>query len=227
MARSRRVDWCLGVALGGLLASSTVNAAAAAAPAAGGGESKCTEPIDVKADSADLDYKSNTTQLKNVVISQCDIRVQAKRANATGVSFDNTRWIFEGDVHIDVEKRGNLRADRAIVDFANNQIARATITGSPAEFEQSRDDNLPVARGHAGEMVYDVGAGTVRFVNDAWLKYGTTEAHAASLVYNIRQENVQSLSQPGTGERVHIRITPTKPPEGKSGTPATPPPKSP
>src|SRR5262245_47657929 len=72
---------------------------------------RCTQDIDLKAESFDADYKSNTTQLRNVVISQCDIRVEARHASATGLRFDNTRWVFDGDVKIDVEQRGSLKSD--------------------------------------------------------------------------------------------------------------------
>jgi lipopolysaccharide transport protein LptA len=219
MARSRPISPFPAGALAALcavgLAQSADNVAKAAANAPG---QRCDEDIDVKADSFDANYKTNV-QLRNVVISQCDIRVEAKRASATGLNFDNTRWTFEGDVRIDVENRGSLRSEQAVVDFQNNQIAKATITGKPAEFEQRQAESDLMARGRAGEIVYEVGPGTVRLANDAWLKYGTTEMKGSSLVYNIRQENVQGAARPGEKERVHIRITPKKtPPKDASGT---------
>jgi lipopolysaccharide export system protein LptA len=125
-----------------------------------------------------------------------------------------------------------------VVDFQNSQIAKVTINGSPAEFEQRQNQTNMVARGRAGEIVYEVQAGTVRLVNDAWLKYGTTETAAPSLVYDIRREQVQGVSQSGAdGGRVHIRISPKKPtsppetapknaPNGTGAKPGTPP-KSP
>lgn len=238
MARSRRSNRCLqclpGAALAAFaawltLAGASVGAANAAAAL---GENNCNEDIDVKADSFAADYKGHTTQLKNVVISQCDIRVQANHATATGLNFDNTRWTFDGDVRIDVEKRGSLRSNQAVVDFRNNQIAKATITGNPAEFEQRRSDVDQPARGHAGEITYEVGPGTVRLTDNAWLKYGTTEMKGSSLVYNIRQENVQGASRPGDNERVHIRISPKKTPDTKpdganAPKPPAPAPKTP
>jgi lipopolysaccharide transport protein LptA len=201
--------------------------AGAANAAAALGTNKCTEDIEVKADSFDADYKSNATQLKNVVISQCDIRVEAKHASATGLNFDNTRWTFDGDVRIDAENRGSLRSNQAIVEFQNNQIAKATITGDPAEFEQRRSDTGQPARGHAKEIVYEVGPGTVRLKGDAWLIYGSTEAKASSLIYDIRQENVQGAAQPGDNERVHIRISPKKTPDAKPGDANAPKPPAP
>jgi lipopolysaccharide transport protein LptA len=248
MARSRPNSPYFLALVGGLsVAFALVHTAAWAAT--GTAANKCTEATDVKAESFDADYKSNTTQLRNVVISQCDIRVEAKHASATGLNFDNTRWTFDGDVRVNVENRGSLRSDQAVVDFLNNQISKVTITGSPAEFEQRQAETATTARGHAGEIVYEVGPGTVRLANDAWLKYGTTEMKGCTLIYNIRQENVQGGTQPcgsaqvqTPNERVHIRIqpkqkTPAQPqksepdakPSGATGAPppATTPPRSP
>lgn len=198
-------------------------------------DDKCNEPIEVNADSADVDYKSNTTSWRNVVISQCDIRVEAKRASAIGLNSASTRWTFEGDVRINVERRGTLRSKQAVVDVQNDQIAKATITGSPAEFEQRSAETNITTRGHAGEIVYEVGAGTVRLTDDAWISHGTTDMKGSSFLYNIRDEKVQAASQPGANSRVHIRITPKQKPAGDaqkpgpkpegntSSTPPTPP----
>lgn len=242
MARSRprpsnlRTVWRLVLAAPLALACAThVGAAAGPGPM----PEKCNDPIDVNAKSFEADYKGSTTQMRNVVISQCDIRVEAEHASATGLNFDNTRWTFDGDVKVDVENRGSLRSDRAVVDFQNSQISKVTINGSPAEFEQRQNEKnnekSMVARGHAGEIVYEVGAGTVRLANEAWLKYGTTEMKGSSLVYNIRQEQVQGASRPGDNERVHIRISPQKTPtppsppknNGDAGAKPSTPPKTP
>jgi lipopolysaccharide transport protein LptA len=198
----------------------------AASPAAN--DQKCKEPIEVNADSADVDYKSNTTSWNNVTISQCDIRVQAKRASATGLNSASTRWTFEGDVRIDVEKRGTLRSKQAVVDVQNDQIAKATITGSPAEFEQRGDASNITTRGHAGEVVYEVGAGTVRLKDDAWISHGTTDMKGSCFLYDIRDEKVQAGTQScaGGNQRVRIRITPGKKPvieETQKGSAGSPP----
>lgn len=240
MARSRprsNLPLACAAALLGLASTHGTSAAGLA-----GDSDKCNDPIDVSAASVDGDVKNNTTQWNNVVVTQCAIRVEAKTARATGLNSDNTRWTFDGDVRINVEKRGNLRSSQAIVDVRNNQISKATITGSPAEFEQRNDETNVVTRGHAGEIVYEVGAGTVRLTDDAWLRYGTTDMKGSSFVYSIRDEKVQAGSQPGASnnERVHIRITPKKttttvePEKGSpgnsaagGGTPAPKPPATP
>jgi len=117
-----------------------------------------------------------------------------------------------------VEKRGSLRSKQAVVDVLNSQISKATITGTPAEFEQRGAQTNLMARGHAGEIVFEVGPGTVRLQGDAWLQYGGTEMKNSTIVYNIRDEQVQGAVQPGDQGRVHIRIMPKQTPPGAPKT---------
>ena len=171
-------------------------------------EDQRQQPISLDAASTDVNYRTNTVVFRDVVISQGDVTVRADRAEATGLDFEDSQWSFEGDVQIDVERRGSLRSDRAVVDFRANRITSAVITGSPAEFEQQRTDSDLLARGRAGEIVYAVGDGTVRLSDDAWLTDGRNEISGPLLVYNIRQERVQAATQPGGDERVRITIVP-------------------
>lgn len=179
-------------------------------PAAG--QDRSSLPIVLDAESFDFDYKSKTIVYKDVIITQGDIRVQAQRARnaggANGVNFENARWTFEGGVEIHVEKQGSLSSDQAVVDFQDNRLAKATITGRPAQFQQKRSDTQGIARGRAGEIVYEVGAGTVRLANEAWLSDGRTEISGALIVYNIRAEQVEAAAKPGEKERVRIIIGP-------------------
>lgn len=170
------------------------------------------QPITVDAASSEVDYRTNTVVFSEVVISQGATRVQADHAHATGLNFANSRWTFEGRVRIDAEQHGNLRSDQATVDFRDNRIARATITGKPAEFEQKRADSDQMARGHADEIVYDLTDGTVRLSNEAWLTDGQNEISGPLLVYNVRAQRVQAAASPGTNQRVHITIAPKPPP---------------
>ncbi|MGO9803669.1 MAG: lipopolysaccharide transport periplasmic protein LptA [Steroidobacteraceae bacterium] len=171
-------------------------------------------PVQVEASGgSEVDFHTNEVVLKNVVISQGNMRVSAERARATGLNFANSRWNFEGNVRIDAEQRGNLRSDQAVVEFRDNHIARATITGKPAEFEQRRANSDQIARGHADEILYDVGEGTVRLTKDAWLCDGQNQISGPLLVYNIREQQIQALTAPdatggGADPRVHISIVP-------------------
>jgi lipopolysaccharide transport protein LptA len=177
-------------------------------------------PVTVDAASSEVDYKTNTVVFTRVTITQGDMRVQAERAHATGLNFANSKWNFDGNVHIDAGPRGNLRSDQAIVEFRDNHIARATITGKPAEFEQKRENSLLVAHGHADEILYDVSEGTVRMLNDAWLSDGQNEISGPLLVYNIREQRIQAAGSasgsPAAGSGVRLTITP------RSGEPGKP-----
>ena len=197
MARSCRKLLLLAAALAG-------GAAAAPAPA----PPPAQQPINLDAASTEVDGRTNTLVFSDVVISQGATRVQAEHAHATGLNFANSRWTFEGKVRIDAEQHGNLRSDQAVVEFRDNHIARATVTGKPAEFEQQRTDSGQLARGHAGEIVYDLNDATVRLTDDAWLTDGQNEISGPLLVYNIREQRVQAAAAPGTDQRVHITIAP-------------------
>src|SRR5437868_13439506 len=153
------------------------------------------QPINLDAASTEVDYRTNTLVFRDVVISQGSTRVQAEHARATGLNFANSRWTFEGKVRIDGEQHGALRSDQATIEFRDNRIARATVTGKPAEFEQQRTDSGQLARGHAGEIVYDLNDGTVRLSDDAWLTDGQNEISGPLLVYNIRAQRVQAAAR--------------------------------
>src|SRR5215472_8308256 len=176
--KARRLLWSgLGVCATAAAQAAPAPAAPAPAAAAPSTAAALTQPsrqlpITVDAASSEVDYRSNTVVFSQVVISQGAMRVQADHAHASGLNFANSRWTFEGHVRIDAEPRGSLRADQAVVEFKDNRIARATVTGKPAEFEQQRTDSQQIARGHANEIVYDVTEGTVRLSEDAWLTDG-------------------------------------------------------
>jgi lipopolysaccharide transport protein LptA len=158
--------------------------------------------------SVDGDFKTHMMHLKDVVIKYGTMTVRADEADATGTDFQNSHWTFEGNVRINAEPRGNLRSDQAVVEFRDNHLVKATVTGKPAEFEQKRADSDQITHGRADEIVYDVNDGTVRLSNDAWLSDGQNEISGPVLVYNLREEHVQATAAPGTGQRVHITINP-------------------
>src|SRR5580692_468802 len=144
-------------------------------PAARSAESDATPPITWEATSLDGGFKTQVMHLKDVTITYGKMTVRADRALATSGDFKNSRWTFDGNVRINADPRGNLRSDEAVVEFEDNQLKRATATGNPAEFDQKRADSDFVARGHADTIVYEVGAGTVRLSNDAWITDGRND----------------------------------------------------
>jgi lipopolysaccharide transport protein LptA len=192
--------------------------------------------VTLDAASSEVNYKTGTVDFmgspsRPVVLSQGNTRVRADRANTTcfkqgtsgGTQCANSRWTFEGNVRIDAPPRGSLRSDQAIVEVRDNRIARATVIGNPAEFEQQRADAMGETRGHADQIVYDVSEGTVTLTNDAWvsLSGGSNNITSQQIVYDIRSEKVQATS-PGT-QGVHITLTPQSLPKQGKSAPAKPP----
>ena len=168
--------------------------------------------ISYDASSMDADVKTHVMHLKDVTITYGKMTVKADRALATAGDFKNSRWTFDGNVRINADPRGNLRSDEAVVEFEDNQLKRATATGNPAEFDQKRADSDFVARGHADTIVYEVGAGTVRLSNDAWITDGRNDITGPVIVYSLREEHVEAITSPGT-ERVHVTIAPNESPK--------------
>jgi lipopolysaccharide transport protein LptA len=169
--------------------------------------------IVVDAASSDVDYRSNTLLFRDVVITQGPLRVQAERARATGLDFKDATWTFSGKVKIDVEG-GTMRAEEAVVNFVADQLARATVRGKPAEFEQQMKTGGK-ARGRAGSLVYETRGGTVTLKENAWLSDGRSEIRGQQLVYEIAAQRVQAGKTTGSDERVRIVIRPQTAPEPK------------
>jgi lipopolysaccharide transport protein LptA len=185
------------------------------------------EKIVVDAVPVDINTRDNTAVLRDVVITQGETRIEAAEAVAKGgLDFENGEWTISGNVRIRAEG-GNLRADKAVVLFRNNLISRATITGTPAEFEQQRKDGS-TSRGRAPTIDYETTQGTVSFRDDAWLSDGCNEMTAKELVYNIKAQSVQgqsarSSTTPGADGRVRIVIQP----QTQSGKPCNAPESAP
>ena len=136
-----------------------------------------------EATTMDTDAEPGVAHFEHIIVNYGNMTVKADRALATTVNFKNRRWTFDGNVRINAESQGNLRSDKAVVEFEDNQLKRATATGSPAEFEQKRSDSDVVARGHADEIVYEVDPGTIRLVN-AYINDGKKEFQAPLIVYS-------------------------------------------
>ena len=164
-------------------------------------------PINVDAESSDFDYAKNSLLFRKVRVSQGTTIVEAEEATATGLNFENSRWVFRGNVKISVDS-GFLSSDEAAVNFADNQIARAQISGSPAQFEQKLENSEDVAHGRAGSIEYDFATETIRMLQDAYLTDGHNDIRGQTLVYSIRDQRVLANASDQGDERVRITINP-------------------
>jgi len=104
-------------------------------------------------------------------------------------------------------------------------LQRGCLSGrSHGQSSRNQSNEGGTARGHAGEIVYDLNDGTVRLSDDAWLTDGQNEISGPLLVYNIRAQRVQAAASPGTDQRVHITIAPRVVPGPGKIEPVKPPP---
>jgi lipopolysaccharide export system protein LptA len=194
--RRARLTLALAICGAGLLAS-----------AHAAGPRRADLPISLDAASSDFDYRNNTLRFRQVRIVQGTVRVEAEEATANGLNFENSRWEFRGNVHIEVDG-GSLASSEAQVTFVDNQIATAIITGSPATFEQKLKESEDIAKGRAGRIEYDFTAGNVRLMEDAFLTDGRNDIHGQTLVYSIRDQRVLAEAGAQGQERVRITINP-------------------
>jgi lipopolysaccharide transport protein LptA len=174
----------------------------AAACAGAAAEEREQLPIQVEARSSDFDYQKGVLQFDAITITQGQVRITAERAIASGLDFKDSSWEFSGTVRISMPESA-LASDTARVRFTGGEIQSATVTGSPASFEQKHKDEQ--AEGHANRIDYDLTRGVVELDGDAWLSDGKTEITGAKLVYSTASQRVVSR------EQVMITIQPGEP----------------
>ena len=167
--------------------------------------------ITLDAQSSELDLRSNNALFHKVRISQGTMSVSADQGQAmrqaSGLDFDNSVWIFRGNVKITMDQ-GQLTADDAQINFTKKLLAKALANGSPAEFQQRIAKTGKIARGHADTIDYDASKGIVRLLKNAWLSDEQNEIRGESLKYNLRAQSIVAEAAEQGSQRVHIIITP-------------------
>jgi lipopolysaccharide transport protein LptA len=186
-------------------------ALALAWPLKAGAAAPAREPIQLDAQSSELDYGTNQLLFKKVKISQGAMSIAADQAHATGLDFENSHWAFTGDVKIIVEQ-GQLTSDQADATFDKKLLVKVLISGKPAAFEQSNAaaGKQPV-HGHADSIDYNVAKGIVHLAGNAWLSDGQTEIRHESLTYSLQDRKMIADASEQSSQRVHITITPPPP----------------
>ena len=175
--------------------------------APGGAVTPTQEPIQLDAQSSELDYGNNQLLFRKVRISQGAMSIAADQAHANGLDFDNSHWVFQGNVRI-VMAQGELSSDEADVTFEKKLLSKALITGKPAAFEQLNHASGKPVQGHADAIDYTVTKGIVRLSGSAWLSDGQNEIRGESLKYNLLDRKMVAEAAEQSSQRVHITITP-------------------
>jgi len=165
------------------------------------------QSISLDAQSSELDYKNNNLLFHKVRIAQGGMAIVAEQAQATGLDFANSRWVFRGNVKITMQQ-GQLTSDEAEVTFVKQVISKALVNGKPAVFEQHIAKTARLAQGHADVIDYDVANGVVHLSKNAWVSDGQHEIDGESLKYNVLTQKIVADSSEQGSQRVHIIITP-------------------
>jgi lipopolysaccharide transport protein LptA len=169
--------------------------------------------IVVDAQSTEMDLKTNNLILRKVHITQGNSSITADQSQGSGLDFDNSHWVFRGNVKIAMDQ-GQLSSDEADITFSHKLLSKAVINGKPAAFEQRMAKTGKLVQGHADSIDYDVVKGLVHFSKNAWLSDGQNEIRGESLKYNILAQSIAADASEQGSQRVHIIITPpanTKP----------------
>jgi lipopolysaccharide transport protein LptA len=216
----------------------TAGVAAAAVETAPATDASCSKGNLRWSANDGVEYRRDKVLLRDVIVYECGspLRIEAQRAEASTLDFDNSTWILTGDVKVRLTQ-GRLAADDSRVQFSDGKLNKATVNGSPASFEQQleptgRAGSGPAtaagitagnAHGHAHTIIYDAAAGDVQFIGEAWLTNGCNEINGPSFSYNLAQKSVKTPPQQPGGGRVQGTIRPQCKP-GAATAPAAPPP---
>jgi lipopolysaccharide transport protein LptA len=199
------------------MAASTLRALALLAlslPACMAGAAAHVEQQNIVLDAAysEMDLKSNNVIFHKARISQGNMSIAADQAQGSGLDFENSHWVFRGNVKITMEQ-GLLTSDEADITFAKKLLSKAVVNGKPAAFQQKLAKSGKTAKGHADTIDYDVTKGIVHFSKNAWLSDGQNEIRGESLKYNVLAQNISAEALEQGSQRVHIIITPPAKPK--------------
>jgi lipopolysaccharide export system protein LptA len=164
-------------------------------------------------------------------ITQGALAITADEASADPADFENSVWVFTGNVTI--ENAGTRTScDRAELTFRANRLRKAVLTGKPARFTQPGTGGAAATEGRGRVLEYDLDAATIQMVNDAYLSDGKSEISGSRIAYDLRREVVTAGGQGDAtgsgpagqqGGQVRMRITPQKKSAEPAATPAPPP----
>lgn len=172
--------------------------------------------IELEGSNLVTNLEAGTFSLDDVRLRQGEgTTIRASRTSATGVAgdYENSRWRFEGDVHIEFEG-ATLDADSATAVFAGGRLSTIEVTGGPARFTHPLKNETRRNQGRAASIQYTAATGAVRFSGNAWYSDGRNELTTDTLTYNLN-DRVLTNERAGGGEpgqgRVRMTIRPGKP----------------
>ena len=156
-----------------------------------------------------LDGQTNMMRAQGPRITQGDLTIVADDALATGFEFDEAgEFRLTGNVRLEVET-AVMEADSAVFTFADRQLSRGELEGTPVSFSDTDAATKRSVTGSAGKMSYDNVARTLRMTGDASVQLDAREVLGCDLIYDFRAERVTSGSADCEGGfRVRVRRDP-------------------
>lgn len=173
-------------------------------------------PISLDADFSDYDGKNSMLTFRGLRLSQGNIGIEADEGRASKLDFDDSVWQLAGNVIITVEN-GRIECDTADLEFSDNELRIANITGAPATFELTRAGSAERTYAEAGLLRYDLQAGAIEFSDNAVIVEGGNQIASDYLVYNISEQRIKAQGSAEGDGKVKITFTPSE--EGADRTP--------
>ncbi len=161
-------------------------------------------PITLDADSSEFDIKNGKLTFTGLRISQGALGIEAEAAEASKLDFEDSVWVFTGNVVID-NAGTQVFCDRAEINFKDHRLMEAVVTGEPARFLQPAGEDSKPKQGRASVMEYDLSSGIIRMVGDAWLSDGSNEISGARISYDIVNDYIIADGEDG---QVSMKIDP-------------------
>ena len=178
----------------------------AVAFAAGAQDNNAAEELQFSSDTLVLDGQTNMMRAQQPRITQGNLHIAADDALATGFEFDEAgEFRLTGNVRVDVDT-ASMQASSAVFTYANGQLSRGELEGTPVRFSEVDAATQRRVTGHAGKMSFDNVARTLRMTGDATVQLDSREVLGCDLIYDFRAERVTSGSADCEGGfRVRVR----------------------
>ena len=164
-------------------------------------------PINIDAESTGYLADDSVLTFTKLNLSQGGISISADRGEASKLDFENSTWKFEGNIRITLEN-GSIESDFAHLEFEGHQIKTARIQGSPAKLLFNREDEVTRTSAVANRIDYDFQKSLIDFSGNVSIEEGGNQISSEYLVYNIKDQSIQALSDSKENSKVKITYTP-------------------
>ncbi len=173
------------------------------------GAQDAEEELQFSSQSVVLDGQTNMMRAQAPRITQGALTIVADDALATGFEFDEAgEFRLTGNVRVEIET-AVMEADSAVFTFADRQLSRGELEGTPVSFSDTDAASQRSVTGRAGKMSYDNVARTLHMTGDASVQLDAREVLGCDLVYDFQAERVTSGSADCEGGfRVRMRRDP-------------------